>query len=55
MFGQLVCRVGLQNDPFLFINGTLNGERYQNFLEQELPLLLEGFLDLEQFMWIQHG
>jgi len=32
----------------------LNGIKYQNFLEQELPLLEDVALDVRQSMWFQH-
>lgn len=38
-----------------FIEGNSNGIKYRNFLEQELPVLLEGVtLDVRQSMWFQH-
>lgn len=40
--------------PFIF-NGHLNGESYLNFLENDLPILLEDVpLDLRTSMWYQH-
>jgi len=38
-----------------FIEGNLNGTKYRNFLEQELPLLLEDVaMDVRRTMWFQH-
>jgi hypothetical protein len=38
-----------------FIRGHLNGIKYRDFLEQELPPLLEDVaLDVRQRMWFQH-
>ncbi|EFN72100.1 Transposable element Tc3 transposase, partial [Camponotus floridanus] len=38
-----------------FINGTLNGEKYKNMLENDLPGLLEDLsIELRQNMWFQH-
>lgn len=38
-----------------FIDGTLNGIKYRNFLEHELPPLLEDVaLPIRQIMWFQH-
>lgn len=40
--------------PFFF-DGTLNGERYANFLENDLPDLLEDVpLDVRAHMWYHH-
>lgn len=39
----------------LFIEGTLNGEKYCNLLQDELPILLEDVpLVVRQNMWFQH-
>lgn len=39
----------------LFIEGTLNGEKYCNILQDELPILLEDVsLVVQQNMWFQH-
>ncbi|XP_025270745.1 uncharacterized protein LOC112639812 [Camponotus floridanus] len=38
-----------------FIEGNLNGETYRNFLQNQLPLLLEDVpLNVRQQMWFQH-
>lgn len=38
-----------------FIEGNLNGEKYRDFLQNQLPLLLEDVpLDVRQQMWFQH-
>lgn len=38
-----------------FIEGTLNGLKYRDFLEDELPSLLEDVaLSIRQTMWLQH-
>lgn len=38
-----------------FIDGNLNGNKYRNFLENELPTLLEELdLEVRQHMWFQH-
>ncbi|EZA48430.1 hypothetical protein X777_13772 [Ooceraea biroi] len=43
------------NLPF-FIDGTLNGQRYADFLSQQLPNLLEEVpLETRLQMWYQHG
>lgn len=40
--------------PFVF-DGHLNGESYLNFLENDLPILLENIpLDVRTSMWYQH-
>lgn len=39
----------------VFIEGTLNGEKYRNLLQDELPILLEDVpLEVRQNMWFQH-
>ncbi|EZA56990.1 hypothetical protein X777_03174 [Ooceraea biroi] len=41
--------------PF-FIDGTLNGQKYADFLSQQLPNLLEEVpLETRLQMWYQHG
>lgn len=38
-----------------FIEGNLNGDKYLNFLRNELPLLLENVdLETRRSMWYQH-
>lgn len=38
-----------------FIDGNLNGEKYRNFLENQLPILLEDLsLEVRHNMWFQH-